>query len=497
MNPGAASPPAAESCHTSQSVPTTLSGNLDTFSLADLLQWLEMNGLSGRVTITRGDIRRTIDLKTGAIVFVSSSRPEERLGSFLVARGVLPATDVYELLAENFLTGRNLTQLILDHELLSREGLVEAVEALAVGILLDLFHWTGATFEFDPSYATEDILRIHLSLRGQVLAIHGVKSVDDSARLPAFGPCAEPAESIWRRDFEPEALALTFWSLLEEMPVEDGASGGLKERYVVFTHFADKVREALRRPFQPLPLFSDAAEMAAAALAGEEALEQIARIAALDPFLTLDVLHLANALRTPHQGLLGTVSSAASTMGPRALRRLVELLVRPGAPRLPARNRLEKLVRRAALSTAVAASHAATAQGGVAEEAYTLGLLEPLGGYEILKLLISEDFEPGPFRGSVLRRFRPPYGATLARKLNLPSAFADVLGSSGRISKASSSSEQLIFLAKQLAPSEQIGREWTSDDPELANRFANLQSDPELPARIARDTARLREILGT
>jgi len=67
-------------------VARTLSGNLDTFSLADLLQWLEINALSGRVTVWRGEVLRTIDLKGGAIVFVSSSLPNERLGVYLTRR---------------------------------------------------------------------------------------------------------------------------------------------------------------------------------------------------------------------------------------------------------------------------------------------------------------------------------------------------------------------------------------------------------------------------
>jgi len=103
-------------------VSKTLTGNLDTFSLADLLQWLEINALSGRVKLRRGDVVRTIDLKEGAIVFVSSSRPGERLGVFLAKRLILPETAVYELLAESFATGRNLTRLILERELLTRES---------------------------------------------------------------------------------------------------------------------------------------------------------------------------------------------------------------------------------------------------------------------------------------------------------------------------------------------------------------------------------------
>jgi hypothetical protein len=59
----------------------------------------------------------------------------------------------------------------------------------------------------------------------------------------------------------------------------------------------------------------------------------------------------------------------------------------------------------------------------------------------------------------------------------------------------SPSSEQLIFFAKQMVPAEQIGREWTSDDPDLADRYASLALNPELPKQIAQDAATLYEIL--
>jgi len=130
-----------------------------------------------------------------------------------------------------------------------------------------------------------------------------------------------------------------------------------------------------------------------------------------------------------------------------------------------------------------------------AELAYTLGLIEPLGGYDLLKLLISVDFPPGGFRASALERYRSLYGLVLAQKLNLPSSHEAVLGSEGRITSQSPPSEQLIFLAKQMAPSDQIVREWTSDDPELADRYAELAREPELPGRIANDASVLREIL--
>ncbi len=148
------------------------------------------------------------------------------------------------------------------------------------------------------------------------------------------------------------------------------------------------------------------------------------------------------------------------------------------------------------MSTAVAASHVAPSFGEDPGRAWSLALLEPVGGYELLKLLFTEDFEPGPFRAATLAWYRAASGRALARKLNLPGAFADVLGSDGQVSSRSSVAEQLVFFAKQMVAAEQVGREWTSDDPELADRYASLAVDDELAGRIGRDVSALRELLG-
>ncbi len=474
----------------------TLNGTLDTFSLADLLQWLEINQLSGRVTISRGEDRRTIDLKDGAIVFVSSARSEERLGTYLTSRGILPEPVVYEILADSFLTGRSLTRLVLECGLLPREELAAAVEQLALKILLDLFHWQGATFVFDPSIATEDFLRIQLSLRGQVLALEGARSIDDTARirppLEAAGGDSPPTEM----NFSPQSVALAFFAISEGLALENPSAAVWRDRFVVFGRFSEKVAATLGQPFRPFPLFADTAERCRAALAAGAEGEEVVRLAATDPFLTLDVLFLANALRTPSRGLFSTVHDAASALGPGALHRLLELLSDEDAPTVSTRERLERALRRAAVSTAVAASHVAPATGEDPGVAWTLALLEPLGSYELLKLLLAEDFEPGPFRAAALSWYRASCGRVLARKVNLPGPFADVLGSSGHVSSRSPAAEQLVFFAKQMVAAEQVGREWTSEDPELADRYSSLAVDDLLAERIAADASALREVLG-
>ena len=106
------------------------------------------------------------------------------------------------------------------------------------------------------------------------------------------------------------------------------------------------------------------------------------------------------------------------------------------------------------------------------------------------------DFLPGPFRAGVLDAFRPLYGRTLARKLNLPEEHVELFGSTGRVTTRSSPTEQLIFFSRLHAPTERIGRDFTSEDPELADRYAALTHDSEVVPEIERDISRLRESLG-
>ena len=80
--------------------------------------------------------------------------------------------------------------------------------------------------------------------------------------------------------------------------------------------------------------------------------------------------------------------------------------------------------------------------------------------------------------------------------MNLPGTFADVLGSSGVVSSRSPLAEQLLFFAKQMVAAEQVGREWTSEDPALADRYAALAVDERLSERIAADASALRDVLG-
>jgi hypothetical protein len=99
---------------------------------------MELNRRSGRLLVTRGHDRRTLDWKDGEIVYVSGSLPRHRLGVHLLRSGALPAATLYELLARNMTTQENLTRLILEMGHDTLDGLSLRVEDLARKLLRDL-----------------------------------------------------------------------------------------------------------------------------------------------------------------------------------------------------------------------------------------------------------------------------------------------------------------------------------------------------------------------
>src|SRR6476661_7382592 len=199
-------------------------GRLEVFGLADLLQWMELNRRSGRLTVTRGHDRRTLDWKEGEIVYVSGSLPRHRLGVHLLRSGALPAATLYELLARNMTTQENLTRLILEMGHDTLDGLSLRVEDLARKLLFEIFEWREANFEYDPTYRVQPILRIGLTLRGQALAFQGVKQLDDTHRLSRRERRETwEAADAWVLPFLPDGIEEHLWDALERTETALGA----------------------------------------------------------------------------------------------------------------------------------------------------------------------------------------------------------------------------------------------------------------------------------
>jgi HD-like signal output (HDOD) protein len=431
-----------------------LHGRLDIFSFADLLQWMELNRRSGRLTVSRGSDRRVLDWKDGEIVYVSGSLPRHRLGFHLLRSGALPASTLYELLAQSFTVGGTLSRLILDGGHDTHDGLSLRVEELARKLLFEMFDWREARFEYDPESEVQRILRIGLSMRGQALALQGAKNTDDRSRRHKHD--RRRADDVDRREF-PFArrdVSERYWDLMNEIAQPIHPEEGRK-LFRALHEFARRVRSLAWERMTMIPVYADTATMLAE-LVRQSPFDSTAVIpvAALDPHLTLDLLILANSLAADREHAVGTAPEAVNRLTPGPVRILIERLCAPEFGAVPEKDRVARALRRASVAAAIAAGRYAERFGIGRERGYTLGLLHGISYAELLQILGETAFAAGPFRVAAIESYRPILGARKAESWGLPLDFQAVLADDGSDPSAAAT---LVRTARSVVPSCALG----------------------------------------
>jgi HD-like signal output (HDOD) protein len=438
-----------------------LRGRLEIFSFADLLQWMELNRRSGRLLLVRGRDRRTIDWRNGEIVYVSGSLPRHRLGVHLLRSGALPAAVLYELLGRNFTTDMNLTRLILDGGHDTHDGLSLRVEELARRLLFEMFDWREARFEYDPDYRVQPILRIGLSLRGQALAFHGAKNLDDSYRHRPKRQTAEDNDP-WEEPFAREQVDERYWDLLDRAG-ESVEPEEAKRLYQALQEFSERIHDLGHRSTMH-PVHADTAAMLTELLRKAPLdLSAVVPVAALDPYLTLNLLILANSLSVDRDNSVGTVPEAIERLGGRAVTVLIDRLSAPDFPRIEESEQAPRALRRASVAAAVAAGKYAERHGITRERGYTLGLLHPICYADLFEIVRSMDFPAGAFRAAAVELYRPMLGSHRAEAWGLPLDFQAVIADDGIDPSAAAS---LVRTARAAVPACAIGQVRSEDaDP--------------------------------
>jgi Domain of unknown function (DUF4388)/HDOD domain len=409
-----------------------LSGRIESFDLIDLIQWLEVRRVSGRLILSKGEDRKTIDWKEGDIVYVSGGRPGDRLGFSLLRSQAVPVSGLYSALGENLATGEKLTRILLARDLISRERLATVIESLARRLLREALTWRRGRFEFDPDFQTEDVLQIHLKIKSQVVAFEAVKEMDDTARA-ARVPAEEKEGDGWERRFRPEALEESFWEVRGRVE-EDGDVAKEKERFFRFRQFGNALRARLSAPLSFLPIFEDSARYSDDLLQtadGPETDERLLGLVHLDPFFTLNLLLLANSLTVGGIRRVATAREAHRRIGAAAFRSFVECLAAPRSSKLSSSDPVARILRRAAVAAALAGSHVGPRLGVDADEAYGAALLHAIPYADLLGAVEAAPMPSGAFRAAALEYFRPVVATIRSESWRLPAGLTAVLSDAG------------------------------------------------------------------
>ncbi len=165
----------------------SITGNLKTMELAELLQWLSQGRKSGTLHINNGSVEKRIFFEEGTIVSSAASDPKEYLGHFLVSHGYideLTLAKAMEMQEENKML---LGKILLTIGAISETDLDRMLRLKAEESIYQIFTWTEGEFRF----ADGDLPDYHmwpLSLSVTAVVLEGHQRVDEWKQIRARIP---------------------------------------------------------------------------------------------------------------------------------------------------------------------------------------------------------------------------------------------------------------------------------------------------------------------
>ena len=125
-----------------------LAGSLETFNIANLLQFLSVEQKTGVLQISGSGKTAKIFIQSGLIVYATSSQQEFRLGHFLRSREVISEEELQECLQLAEERNQQLGRVLVEQGYISRSSLKDFLSLQAEEILYDLFLWEAGDFEY-------------------------------------------------------------------------------------------------------------------------------------------------------------------------------------------------------------------------------------------------------------------------------------------------------------------------------------------------------------
>jgi hypothetical protein len=168
----------------------SLTGNLRTMSLPDILQWIAVGQKTGTLHVERRSVQKRIIVKDGFIFSSWSNDPRESLGQFLVRQRFISEEQLFKALLAQEEKGRLLGSILTTEGVLTEEKLREALKAKAEETIYDLFLWSEGQFEFKEGEFPQDVLISFESAVTPVI-LEGIRRVDEWSRIRAVFPNME------------------------------------------------------------------------------------------------------------------------------------------------------------------------------------------------------------------------------------------------------------------------------------------------------------------
>ena len=159
-----------------------LEGDLSRIQVADILNFVGMIRMSGKLVVKQKQLERSIHWKEGEIIFASSNSAEHSLGQFLLRNGkITPAQ--YEESAKRVTPAMRHGKVLVQMGAISPNDLWWGIKNQALEIIYSLFTWTEGSFSLFEQAEELKQERIVLSMNPSTVIMEGIRRLDESARI--------------------------------------------------------------------------------------------------------------------------------------------------------------------------------------------------------------------------------------------------------------------------------------------------------------------------
>jgi tetratricopeptide (TPR) repeat protein len=185
----------------------SLSGNLNTMELAELLQWVTMGRKTGSLTFIRNKTKNYIYFRDGQIISSRSNEPTKQLGHFLLFQGKITEAQLKRALEVQQQTRAILGKVLVQEGFLTQDEIEKALVGRTQEVIYDLFLWEDGYFHFTASgFNLEELILISIDINA--ILFEGVRRKDEWARIREVFPSNDVVLAL-RRGADLKSLALT------------------------------------------------------------------------------------------------------------------------------------------------------------------------------------------------------------------------------------------------------------------------------------------------
>jgi len=185
----------------------SLSGNLKTMDLAEVLQWVTLGRKTGTLTFVRDKTKNHIFFKQGKIISSRSNDPAKQLGHYLLYQGKIQEAQLKHALEIQLQSRIHLGRILVKEGYAIREDIEKALRGRTEEVIYDLFLWEEGMFHFTAnSFNLDDLILIDVDVNSVIF--EGVRRKDEWKRIREVFPSDNVVLAI-RPDCNVRGVTLT------------------------------------------------------------------------------------------------------------------------------------------------------------------------------------------------------------------------------------------------------------------------------------------------